>query len=267
MTALPKNRFKQWLSDPAKVPVGTWLMTASPNVAEAIGYAGFDCVVLDMEHVPVDVPQAIAIMQAVAGTPAELVVRLPWNDPVMVKRVLDSGAQSLMFPYIQNAEEAAQAVSSTRYPGKGSRGVAAVHRGSRYGTVADYLQRAEEEIAVILQLETPEAVAAMPEIAAVEHIDGLFIGPGDLSAAMGRIGDIRHPDVQAAISSAVAESQRLGLPCGIVGAEPELVGSYRALGFGFVAVGSDMSLMMSRAKEYVAALKGQVADTSDSGVY
>ncbi|CAH1044409.1 HpcH/HpaI aldolase family protein [Halomonas sp. TD01] len=267
MTTLPKNRFKQWLHDPAKVPVGTWLMTASPNVAEAIGWAGFDFLVLDMEHVPVDVPQAIAIMQAVAGTPAELVVRLPWNDPVMVKRVLDSGAQSLMFPYIQNAEEAAQAVNSTRYPGKGNRGVAAVHRASRYGTVADYLQRADEEIAVILQLETPEALAAMNDIAAVENIDGLFVGPGDLSAAMGRIGDIRHAEVQSAISAAVADSQRLGLPCGIVGAEPGLVSSYRAQGFSFVAVGSDMSMMMSRAKEYVAALKGQVADTADSGVY
>lgn len=267
MTTLPKNRFKQWLCDPAKVPVGTWLMTASPNVAEAIGWAGFDFLVLDMEHVPVDVPQAIAIMQAVAGTPAELVVRLPWNDPVMVKRVLDSGAQSLMFPYVQNAEEASRAVRSTRYPGKGGRGVAAVHRASRYGTVADYLQRADEELAVILQLETPEALAEMESIAAVGDVDALFVGPGDLSAAMGHIGDIRHPEVQAAIAAAVAESRRLGLPCGIVGAEPGLVGDYRDQGFGFVAVGSDMSLMMSRAKEYVAALKGQVAEATDSGVY
>lgn len=267
MTTLPKNKFKQWLNDGDKVPVGTWLMTASPNVAEAIGWAGFDYVVLDMEHVPIGIPEAIAIMQAVAGTPTELVVRLPWNDPVIVKRVLDSGAQTLMFPYIQNAEEASQAVLSTRYPGKGSRGVAAVHRASRYGTVADYLQQAGDEIAVILQLETPEALAAMDDIAKVPDIDGFFVGPGDLSAAMGRIGDIRHADVQNAIKEAVAKSQQLGLPCGIVGADPELVGQYRALGFSFVAVGSDMSLMMSRAKEYVGALKGSEVDTVNSGVY
>lgn len=267
MTTLPKNKFKQWLNDSDKVPVGTWLMTASPNVAEAIGWAGFDYVVLDMEHVPIGVPEAIAIMQAVAGTPTELIVRLPWNDPVIVKRMLDSGAQTLMFPYIQNAEEASQAVLSTRYPEQGSRGVAAVHRASRYGTVANYLQQAGEEIAVILQLETPEALAAMEDIAAVPDVDGLFVGPGDLSAAMGRIGDIRHADVQRAIKEAVTKSQQLGLPCGIVGAEPELVSHYRELGFRFVAVGSDMSMMMSRAKEYVGALKGSVVDTADSGVY
>ncbi|XKE43903.1 HpcH/HpaI aldolase/citrate lyase family protein [Halomonas organivorans] len=263
---LPKNRFKQWLGE-SRVPVGTWLMTASPNVAEAIGFAGFDYVVLDMEHVPVDVPQAIAIMQAVAGTPADLVVRLPWNDPVMVKRVLDSGAQTLMFPYIQNAEEARQAVASTRYPGRGFRGVAAVHRGSRYGTVKDYLKEADREIGVILQLETPEAVAALPEIAGVEGVDALFIGPGDLSAAMGHIGDIRHPEVQGAIGEAVAACRARDLPCGIVGADPALVGEYIAKGFAFVAIGSDMSLMMSRAQEYLAALRGEAASDENSGVY
>lgn len=263
---LPKNRFKQWLGE-SKVPVGTWLMTASTNVAEAIGFAGFDYVVLDMEHVPVDVPQAIAIMQAVAGTPADLVVRLPWKDPVMVKRVLDSGAQTLMFPYIQNAEEARQAVASTRYPKSGFRGVAAVHRASRYGTVKGYLQEADREIGVILQLETLEAIAALPEIAAVEGVDGLFIGPGDLSAAMGHIGDIRHPEVQGAIGEAVSACQTRNMPCGIVGADPALVGEYIAKGFAFVAIGSDMSLMMSRAQESLAALHGEKASIENSGVY
>tara|TARA_B100000700_G_scaffold33357_1_gene32051 strand:+ start:17714 stop:18511 length:798 start_codon:yes stop_codon:yes gene_type:complete len=263
---LPKNRFKQWLGE-SKVPVGTWLMTASTNVAEAIGFAGFDYVVLDMEHVPVDVPQAIAIMQAVAGTPADLVVRLPWNDPILVKRVLDSGAQTLMFPYIQNAEEARQAVASTRYPGRGFRGVAAVHRASRYGTVKEYLNEADREIGVILQLETPEAIEAMPSIAEVVGVDGLFIGPGDLSASMGRIGDIRHPEVQDAIAEAVAACRARDLPCGIVGADPTLVGEYIAKGFSFVAIGSDMSMMMSRAQEYLAALRGEAASTENSGVY
>lgn len=263
---LPKNHFKQWLGE-SKVPVGTWLMTASPNVAEAIGFVGFDYVVLDMEHVPVDVPQAIAIMQAVAGTPADLVVRLPWNDPVMVKRVLDSGAQTLMFPYIQNAEEARQAVSSTRYPGCGFRGVAAVHRGSRYGTVKNYLQEADREICVVLQLETPEAIAAMPEIAKVEGVDALFIGPGDLSASMGHIGDIRHSDVQSAIVEAVASCRAHGLPCGIVGADPKLVGNYIDEGFAFVAIGSDMGLMISRAQEFLAVLNGESVITENSGVY
>lgn len=264
---LPSNHFKRWLTETGPAPLGSWLMSASPNVAEAMGCAGFDYLVLDMEHVPVDVPQAIAIMQAVAGTPAELVVRLPWNDPVMVKRVLDSGAQTLMFPYIQSAAEAQQAVTSTRYPTRGLRGVAAVHRASRYGTVADYLRRADEEIAVILQLETPEAVGRMADIAAVDGVDALFIGPGDLSAAMGYIGDIRHPEVQTAISAAVQQANALHKPCGIVGADPELVSDYARRGFRFVAMGSDVSLMMGRAAEFIGAVKGQAAGNENSGVY
>lgn len=264
---MPVNRFKQWLSEPNRHPLGSWLMSASPNVAEAMGCAGFDYLVLDMEHVPVDVPQAIAIMQAVAGTPADLVVRLPWNDPVMVKRVLDSGAQTLMFPYIQNAEEAQQAVTSTRYPTTGLRGVAAVHRASRYGTVKDYLKHADEQIGVILQLETPEAVSQIDQIAAVEGVDALFVGPGDLSAAMGHIGDIKHPDVQAAITGAVDRCQSLNMPCGIVGADPHLVSDYVKRGFKFVAVGSDVSLMMGRAAEFIAAFNGNDSDHQSSGVY
>lgn len=264
---LPINRFKTWLSEPDTTPLGSWLMSASPNVAEAMGCAGFDYLVLDMEHVPVDVPQAIAIMQAVAGTPAELVVRLPWNDPVMVKRVLDSGAQTLMFPYIQTAEEAQQAVTSTRYPTEGLRGVAAVHRASRYGTVKDYLKHANEQIAVILQLETPEAIGRMPDIAAVEGVDALFVGPGDLSAAMGHIGDIKHAKVQGAIKNAVGQARSLGKPCGIVGADPQLVGQYARQGFSFVAMGSDVSLMMGRAAEFIAAYKGEADTHQNTGVY
>lgn len=264
---MPINRFKQWLNDDSPAPLGSWLMSASPNVAEAMGCAGFDYLVLDMEHVPVDVPQAIAIMQAVAGTPAEIVVRLPWNDPVMVKRVLDAGAQTLMFPYIQNADEARQAVSSVRYPPLGRRGVAAVHRASRYGNVSGYLQHADREIAVLLQLETPQALGELEHMAQVEGVDAFFVGPGDLSAAMGHIGDIRHPDVQAAITDTLERARRLQKPCGIVGADPELVTGYMERGFRYVAVGSDISLMLGRANEYMAACRGTQAASGNSGVY
>lgn len=264
---LPTNHFKRWLTQSGPTPIGSWLMTASPNAAEAMGFAGFDYLVLDMEHVPVDVPQAIAIMQAVAGTPAEIVVRLPWNDPVIVKRMLDSGAKTLMFPYIQNAQEAEKAAKSCFYPTKGTRGVAAVHRASRYGTVADYLKNADQEIAVILQLETPEALNHLPEIAKVEGVDAVFIGPGDLSASMGHIGNIRHPDVQAAINNGLKTAMDMNMPCGIVGADPELVGDYIKRGFKFVAMGSDMSLMMGRAAEFIGAVKGQQTQSENSGVY
>lgn len=264
---LPTNYFKRWLTESRPAPLGSWLMTASPNAAEAMGCAGFDYLVLDMEHVPVDVPQAIAIMQAVEATPAEIVVRLPWNDPIMVKRMLDSGAKTLMFPYIQNEEEAEQAAKSCFYPTKGTRGVAAVHRASRYGTVSDYLQKADQEIAVILQLETPEALSRLPEIANVQGVDAVFIGPGDLSASMGHIGNVRHPDVQTAITNGLKTAMELNMPCGIVGADPELVNNYIKQGFSFVAIGSDMSLMMGRAAEFIGAVKGYQTNNANSGVY
>ena len=132
-------------------------MAAAPATAEAMGYSGFDFLVVDMEHVPIEVSDLAHILRAIGCTPADAVVRLAWNDQVLVKRVLDAGAQTIMVPFVQTAEEARQAVSFAKYPPEGVRGVAAVHRGSRFGRAADYLKRANDQVAVIVQLETPEA--------------------------------------------------------------------------------------------------------------
>lgn len=254
----PTNSFKRWLrGDGPKPPLGTWLMTASPATAEAMGFCGFDFLVLDMEHVPVDAPQALEILRAIAGTPAQSVVRLLWNDPLMVKRMLDAGAQTLMFPFVETADEAARAVASTRYPPQGTRGVAAVHRASRFGRVTDYLKRADDEVCVVVQLETPGAVGRLPEIAAVPGVDALFVGPGDLSAAMGHIGDIAHPEVQAALADAARAAKSAGKPIGIVGANPDMVGRYLEYGYDYAAVASDMAMMTARAVEFVGALRGR----------
>jgi len=268
----PINHFKAWLKERRQpVPLGTWMMTGSASVAEAMGYAGFDYLVLDTEHVPVDQLDALSIMRALAGTPTtEILMRLPWNDAVVVKKALDGGAQSLMFPFIQNAAEARAAVASTRYPANGNggtRGVAAVHRASRYGAIQNYLHEANEQICVVTQLETPQAVANMEEIAAVDGVDAIFIGPADLSANMGYLGDIAHPEVQAILKSAVATCNRLGKPCGIVGGNPELVGNYIASGFSFVAIASDMSMMVARAKEQIAAVRGCAVKVAGGAVY
>ena len=150
---LPRNAFKHALVE-GRTQFGTWLMSAAPSTAEAMGCAGFDFLVVDMEHVPVDTPQLVEILRAVAGTPAAAVTRLPWNDTVMVKRALDGGAQTLMFPFVQDEHEAQRAVAATRYPPAGVRGAAAVHRASRYGNVVDYLRRAADELCVVVQLET-----------------------------------------------------------------------------------------------------------------
>jgi 2-dehydro-3-deoxyglucarate aldolase/4-hydroxy-2-oxoheptanedioate aldolase len=252
---LPANLFKRAIAS-GKAPVGTWLMSGAPSTAEALGCAGFDFLVVDMEHVPLDVAAMIEILRTIAGTPAQAIVRPPWNDVVMVKRAMDAGAQSLLFPFVQNADEARRAVAATRYPPAGIRGVAATHRGSRYGTVANYLKRANDEVCVIVQIETPAALEKLEEIAAVPGVDSIFVGPGDLSASMGHIGDIGNADVQAKLAAAAAACRKLGKPCGIVGPTPEMVARFLEFGYSWVAIGSDMGMMIGRAQEYLGKVRG-----------
>ena len=264
---LPANRFKRALRA-AATPICTWMMSAAPSTAEALGCAGFDFLVVDTEHVPLDTAETIGILRAIAGTPASAVTRVAWNDAVLVKRALDAGAQSLMFPFVQTAGEAQRAVASTRYPPQGTRGVAAMQRGSRYATVPDYLGRANDEIAVIVQVETPAALDALPAIAAVDGVDSIFVGPGDLSAAMGHLGDIAHADVQAALARAAAACRAAGVPCGIVGPNPAMVRRFLGYGYSWVAVGSDMSMMVGRAGEWLGELRrAPAAPAASSGPY
>jgi 4-hydroxy-2-oxoheptanedioate aldolase len=264
-----ENRFKGWLKGGGpRPPLGTWLMAAAPATAEALGYSGFDFLVVDMEHVPIGMSDLAAILRAIGCTPAEAVVRLAWNDQVLVKRALDSGAQTIMLPFVQTAEEASRAVSFAKYPPDGVRGVAAVHRGSRFGRAVDYLKRANDEIAVIVQLETPEAVERLPEIAVVPGVDGVFVGPGDLAAAMGHIGNIAHPDVQALIERAARMAKEVGKPVGIVGPNPEMVGRFIDYGYSYVAIGSDIAMMTGRASEWLGALRhAPVADNASASAY
>ena len=264
---LPHNAFKHALAE-RRMQIGTWLMSAAPSTAEALGCAGFDFLVVDMEHVPIDVPQAIGILRTVAGTPASAVTRIPWNDPVTVKRVLDAGAQTLMFPFVQDEHEAARAVASTRYPPDGIRGVAGLQRASRYGNVANYAKLAATQICVVVQIETLSALERLPAIASVPGVDAIFVGPGDLSASMGHLGDIGHADVQAKLAHAAAETRRLGKPCGIVGGNPDMVRRFLGYGYTWVAVGSDMSMMTGRAQEWLGALRGATAPSGGaSGPY
>jgi 2-dehydro-3-deoxyglucarate aldolase/4-hydroxy-2-oxoheptanedioate aldolase len=262
------NRFKSWLTQrPAKPPIGTWLMSGAPATAEALGFCGFDFLVVDAEHTPIELTHTIAILRTIAGTPAEPLVRLAWNDQVQVKRTLDAGARSLMFPFIQTAEEARRAVSYTRYPPAGVRGVAAIHRGSRYGRTPDYLKTAGDQIAVVAQLETPAAIERTAEIAAVEGIDSLFLGPGDLSASMGHIGDIAHANVQGLIARAAKLAHDAGKPIGIVGPNPDMVGRFLGYGYDWAAVASDMAMMTARAAEWAASLRGSAPITAPAAPY
>lgn len=251
---LPVNHFKRAIAS-GGTPVGAWLVSAAPSTAEALGCVGFDFLVVDMEHTPIDMQQMIGILQTIAGTPAQAIVRPPWNDMVMVKRVLDAGAQSLLFPFVQNADEARRAVAYTRYPPAGVRGVAAMHRGSRYGTIPNYVKSAQDEICVIVQIETMTALAQLEAIAAVSGVDSIFIGPADLSASMGFPGDMGNPAVQDKLAAGAQTCKKLGKPCGIVGANPELVEKFLDYGFSWVAVGSDIAMLVTRAQEYLGALR------------
>jgi 2-keto-3-deoxy-L-rhamnonate aldolase RhmA len=263
------NPFMQLLGASPQPPVGTWIMAASPLVAEAVGCAGFDWGVIDMEHTPLDLMNTLQMLQAVAGTRLMPVVRVPWNDTVGIKRVLDAGAQTLLVPFVQNADEARAAVTATRYPPDGIRGMAGMSRASRFGTAPNYLTTANDGIAVIVQLETREAVARVGEIAAVPGVDALFVGPGDLSATMGHVGQLQHPAVMEETRRAVAGAKAAGKPIGTVGGTPEIVAQYREMGFDFVAIASDLGLLMRAAQAALAAVRAQptAAGTAIKGAY
>lgn len=233
--------------------LGTWLMSASATCAEAVGWCGLDYVVVDMEHVPLDVHDVVDILRALAPTPTGAITRVPWNDTVMVKRVLDAGAQTLMFPMIQSADEAALAVRATRYPPHGVRGVAAVHRASRYGAVGDYLHTCHEDLCVVVQVETPTAFDRIGEIAAVEGVDAVFIGPGDLAANCGQLGNMLHPQVQERIAAACSGIHGQGKKAGVLAPNIELARRYADLGYDFVAVASDVAAITATMKSHLVA--------------
>ena len=185
---LPVNPLKRALAQ-GRPQIGLWSMLSSHLTVEVVAGAGFDFLVLDMEHAPNDLPMVHGQLQAMATGTAAPVVRPPWNDAVAFKRLLDVGVQCFLVPFVQDADEARRAVTATRYPPLGIRGVAVATRANRYGRVTDYLQRANEEICIHVQLETRTALANLESIAAVEGVDGLFVGPSDLAADMGHLGE------------------------------------------------------------------------------
>jgi 4-hydroxy-2-oxoheptanedioate aldolase len=254
ITDLPTNNFKRGLK--AGVPqIGLWMSLASPAATEIVAGAGFDWMLIDCEHSPNDLPEVAQHLRAAVGGTAEPIVRPPWNEPVQVKRLLDIGVRSFLFPFVQSADEARRAVAATRYPPKGIRGVATATRANRYGRVADYMKRAEEEICVLVQVETTTALKEIEAIAAVDGVDGIFIGPSDLAAAMGHLGNPQHDEVQGAILEAGARIRKAGKAAGYLSARDEEIRKTLAAGFGFVAVGSDVVLVARHSEALVRTYK------------
>jgi 4-hydroxy-2-oxoheptanedioate aldolase len=237
----PENLFKKNLG--RKQQLGIWSTLASPSVAELLLGCGFDWVLIDTEHSPNELPGVIEhlrIAQA-AGVPA--VVRPSWNEAVQVKRLMDQGAQTLLFPYVQTADEAAAAVAATRFPPHGNRGVSGGSRGAGYGLWPDFFKRYADEVCVIVQIETPEAMEQIDKIAAVPGVDAVFIGPSDLAAAMGHLGNSQHPDVQKAIDAGFARLKAMKKPSGYLTTNEAEVERRIAQGVDFVAVTTDGALI------------------------
>lgn len=239
---IPKNIFKANLLA-GHLQIGLWSTLGSHIVAEVIGDSGFDWIALDTEHSPNELPNLVTQMQAIATGTASVMVRPAWNDPVLIKRILDIGAQTIIVPFVQNAEEAKSAVAATRYPPEGIRGVTGSGRAARYGRVKDYLHTASDEIAVVVQIETGSALEQIEAIAGVGGVDGVFIGPADLSASLGHIGNPNHETVQTALKLAVDKLLALNVPAGILAFNPDDIKRYIDWGYSFVAVGSDLSVL------------------------
>lgn len=237
------NRFKRELAN-LRPQIGIWSSLCSNIVAEIIATRGFDWTLVDMEHSPNDLASVLVQLQAYAAGDTEPVVRVPWNDMVMIKRILDLGAQSLLIPMVQSAKEAKQAVAATRYPPRGVRGMSVAHRGNRYGGVSDYISSIDQEMCVLVQVETRRALERVEEIAAVDGVDGVFFGPADISADFDIAGQTGHEDVTAAIMEGISRVKAVGKPTGILTGDLRLVNHWMKEGCVFVACGSDIGLLV-----------------------
>lgn len=235
------NRFKRDLRE-GKPLIGCWSSLASPLTTEVLGLAGFDWLLLDGEHSPNDLNSFIAQLMALKDSVSAPVVRPQSNDTVQIKRLLDAGFYNFLIPFVESAEEAARAVAATLYPPEGVRGVSLAMRGNRYGTVPDYLRASNQNIAVVVQIESRKGVDNIADICAVPGLDGVFIGPSDLAAGLGHLGNPSHPEVQDAIQGVFGAASQAGMPVGILAPVESDARRYMQMGATLVGVGNDQGL-------------------------
>jgi 2-dehydro-3-deoxyglucarate aldolase len=242
------NHFRRQLREKQRL-IGCWASLASPISTEVLGYAGFDWLLLDGEHAPNDIQTFLAQLLALKDSPSAAVVRPQWNEPVLLKRLLDLGVYNFLMPFIESAEQAQAAVAATRYPPRGIRGIAVAQRSNRYGYCPDYFERIDDNIAVLVQIESRAGVEAVDAIARVDGVDALFIGPSDLSASLGHFGNPRHPDVQRAMQRVVDVARVHDKPVGILSGVEEDTQRYLAMGMTCVAVGMDVVLLRNASRQ------------------
>jgi 4-hydroxy-2-oxoheptanedioate aldolase len=252
----PDNVFKRALQR-GEVQIGLWQALADPYAAEICAGSGFDWLLFDGEHAPNDLRSLLGALQAVAPYPVQPVVRVPQGDAALIKQVLDIGATTLMVPMVESAEQAAALVRAMRYPPQGVRGVgSAIARSARWARYPNYLHEANDRVCLLVQVETHQALAQVEAIAAVDGVDGVFIGPSDLAASMGWLGQPAHREVRGAIEQAIHAIACAGKAPGILCADEALARHYLALGARFVAVGVDTSLLVRATTALAAAFKG-----------
>ncbi|KIC18622.1 MULTISPECIES: aldolase/citrate lyase family protein [unclassified Leisingera] len=251
----PKNPFKQALTQ-GKRQIGCWMSFADGQLAEIMGTCGFDWLVIDGEHAPNDIRSIRDQLMALAASPSHPVVRVPVGETWMIKQVLDAGAQTVLVPIVESAEQARELVRACHYPPKGLRGVGATAaRATMFGTVSEYIQTADQEVCLLVQVENRAGMAALDEILQVEGIDGVFIGPADLSTDMGHQGNSAHPEVRAAIADAITRIKAAGIAPGILGTTDEATQAYADMGAQFLAVGIDVMVLARNARDLAAKWK------------
>jgi 4-hydroxy-2-oxoheptanedioate aldolase len=250
-----KNTLKQLLAA-GKPAIGTMVQMPSAPVVEVLAQAGFDWLVIDAEHGPIDIESVHAMVRATAGTAATPIVRIPSNLDWLTKRVLDVGALGVMVPGVNSVPEAQAAVRAVRYPPQGTRGFGPTFAGLRWNVDgADYARQANAEVMAILQIEHADAVARIDEILAVPGVDVALIGPYDLSGSMGLLGQVSHPDVQAAIARVLKAAQRANVAAGIFGVSADDINRYIAQGFRAILLGVDVGFLAAGAKSVLAHVK------------
>ena len=238
--------------------VGLWISMASASAAAITAPAGYDWALIDMEHTHADPAAVLGQLKAFEASPTPAIVRVPWNEPITVKRILDLGAMGIMFPMIQSVQEARAAVAATRYPPHGNRGFAGSTHATKFGRITDYVARIDDEMTVILQLETADAIAQADQIAAVDGVSGVFFGPADIAADIGLTGQPMHADVWALIKPAAKKLADAGMPVGTLVLDPAFAADLLNEGFTFVACGTDTAVLARGADALLADVKGRL---------
>lgn len=261
---MPRNEFKRMLRE-KRLQVGLFVALANTYSMEILATAGFDWLLIDGEHAPNNPATVLPQLQAAAPYPVQLVVRPVNHDTALIKQYLDIGAQTLLVPMVESVSEAAALVRAVRYPPQGMRGVGtSLARAARWNAVRDYAKHANDEICLIVQIESRQGLANLDAILMVEGVDGIFIGPADLAASMGYLGQSGHPEVKAAIEDAVKRIAATGKAAGVFVSEPKLARHYLDCGASFIAVGGDVTLLRTAALKLAASFRDPKVDSGDT---